>query len=82
MILLKRISRKKKQSIICLISFSSGIFCQIPSSSWQHYHLILNSDLQIFLKDRGVTYAKLKESDAVELCNLAHKNNLETDPIS
>ena len=36
--------------------------------------------LQEYLKERGVTYSKLKKNELVELCQLAFDNKLDTDP--
>ena len=36
--------------------------------------------LQEYLKERGVTYSKLKKNELVELCQLAYNNKLDTDP--
>ena len=38
------------------------------------------SQLQEYLKNRGVTYSKAKKADLIELCQLASKNKLEVDP--
>ena len=38
------------------------------------------SQLQDYLKTRGVSYSKLKKVDLVELCKLASLNRLEVDP--
>ena len=38
------------------------------------------TDLQVYLKERGVTCSKSRKADLVELCQLACTNNLEVDP--
>ena len=38
------------------------------------------TDLQVYLKERGVTCSKSRKADLVELCQVASTNNLEVDP--
>ena len=38
------------------------------------------AQLQEYLKERGVTYSKLKKDELVKLCQLACVNKLDVDP--
>ena len=46
-------------------------------NTFEHWKV---SQLQDYLKERGVTCSKYKKYELVELCELANKNDLEVDP--
>ena len=75
-----------KGIVVIVSTFLSGyiwcnrVFIMATASPIVDFNSWNVSDLQAFLKERGVTYSKLKKGDLVELCNLARENSLETDP--